>query len=239
MSAARDTCPGCGRKFSPAGFSNHLRFSHDPRCSSLRGTLLPRYTISFNPPPNPPGAPSTAAPDVQMLDISNQELELQPDTFPSPSHSPTSMHIEDNDDENSNAHGSDRDNTTHCSDDSSEDDNNMVLGEGGQHTDQVLETVFCRLSQPTPATANLDTESEASDDEEEVRPQPASQPSHGRSEGSGQMEPSTGQAGKYSNLTLKLPSDNCRNMWQQSPVYHQIWWKGWRGATGCPRTCWL
>lgn len=39
MSTATDTCPGCSREFAPGGFSNHLRYSHDPRCISARVRL--------------------------------------------------------------------------------------------------------------------------------------------------------------------------------------------------------
>ena len=157
---------------------------------------MPGYTASPNPPTNPPGAPHPAASDVQMLDVSNEELELQFNVFPSPSHHSTSMHIEDNDGESSSLYGGNGDNTINSHDDSSNNDNNMEFGEGGGHTDQLLETVFRRPSRPMPATTDLDTGSEASDDEEEL------QPPNSPSKDSGHMAPSIGQASEHLNLIL-------------------------------------
>ncbi|KAF9778022.1 hypothetical protein BJ322DRAFT_1102226 [Thelephora terrestris] len=68
MAAATDRCPGCGRNFTPKGFVNHLRLSHDPRCASARDRLQPTYPKEINEENHRP----PSAIDVEMIDLDNR-----------------------------------------------------------------------------------------------------------------------------------------------------------------------
>ena len=163
MNTTGDICPGCEREFAPGGYSNHFRFSHDPRCGSLWSGVVPGYTAvtrgSFT--GSRPSTPCPTDSDVPMLDTS---LGSQSDGFPSPSHDPIHIPVDSN---NNNGHGG---------------------HDGEGHADRLLETVFSCPLQTAASTADpdTDTESEASDEEEES--QPVSQSSHS-SQDIGQPEP--------------------------------------------------
>ena len=86
MGPSTHVCPGCQRSFQPGGYANHLRFSHDPRCRSIRSSLLqtsPDVLLpshSHPPIPGPPPVPEPqASPDVEMMDIDN---DLEPPVDP-------------------------------------------------------------------------------------------------------------------------------------------------------------
>ena len=89
MDSPNTVCPGCERPFKPGGYANHLKFSHDPRCQSIRSSYLwtplnPPTPSSHFPTPGPPPAPES--PDVEMMDISDDLGQLPgPGSIP---HSP-------------------------------------------------------------------------------------------------------------------------------------------------------
>ena len=200
MSHTTDTCPGCGRTFAPGGYTNHLRFSRDPQCGLLRDNLMYRYTTSLvNPLTHSPSTPQPTTPDVQMLDILNNELPPHSNIFPSPSHEEIYMSIDDDidgshgseddgdDDYDDNDSGSNN-NDDNENDDSGSDDTNSPIN-------QSLETVFHHPSQLA-ATVDLDTGSEISDEEEEDPQQPVSLSSN--------PGPSSMQTGRSFDLTINL-----------------------------------
>ena len=69
MDSAMDMCPGCGQMFAPGGFSNHLRFSHNPHCRTIQGNLQPRYPSLATSIPIPTPQPWSPALDVEMVDL--------------------------------------------------------------------------------------------------------------------------------------------------------------------------
>jgi len=69
MTAARDACPGCSREFAPRGLSNHLRLSHDPRCTSAWNSLRSTYPVTLQQEAPHPPQPT----DVEMIDLSDIE----------------------------------------------------------------------------------------------------------------------------------------------------------------------
>lgn len=80
MSTAKDSCAGCGRAFAPGGYMNHLRFSHDPHCGSLRNGLMPRYTAALlDPFASSPNALHPIDSDFPIPDIlSNSQYDIFP-----------------------------------------------------------------------------------------------------------------------------------------------------------------
>lgn len=79
MDSLNTICPGCERPFKPGGYANHLKFSHDPRCRSIRSSYLrtslnPPTPSSHFPTPGPPPAPES--PDVEMMDIGDDLGQL-------------------------------------------------------------------------------------------------------------------------------------------------------------------
>lgn len=93
MDSPNTVCPGCKRPFKPGGYANHLKFSHDPRCRSIRSSYL---QTSLNPPispssnfptPGPPPAPES--PDVEMMDIDDDPGQLVGPSLIPPSFSQT------------------------------------------------------------------------------------------------------------------------------------------------------
>lgn len=142
---------------------NHFRHSNDPRCSELRSELMFQYpTTLINSPAGSTSAPYSTTPDIEMLDVSNEEPPPHSDIFPSPSHEDIYMSIDEND-KNDDNH--DTDNAT---DDEGEDEDNIFEG-GGGYIDQSLETVSCHPPRKTAATDDSDTDPEISDDEEELQ----------------------------------------------------------------------
>ena len=128
---------------------NHLRLSNNPRCGLLRDGLVYQYPPTLvTPPVGSPPEPHPATPDIQMLDISNEELPPDGDIY---------MSIGENDDDNG------TDSTT----EGEGDDEDSTFEDGGGDVDQSLETVFGHPPRPATITNDLDTESEDSDVEEE------------------------------------------------------------------------
>lgn len=127
---------------------------------------------STNRSPGSPHIPYPITPEVQMLNIPNEESLLQSNIFPSHSHEVAYMSIDDNDDNdndenNSDDNGdekSDSNNSTDIDDDDDDDDTGPGDEEGD--TNQSLETVFRHPSHPAAATVDLDTEPECSDEED-------------------------------------------------------------------------
>ena len=124
---------------------NHLRLSNDPRCGLLRDGLMYQYPPALvTPPVGSSHLPCPATPDIQMLDVSNEELPLDGDIYMSTS--------ENNDDD---------DGTDSTTEDEGDDEDGII--------DQSLETVFGHPPRPATVTDDLDTDSEASDVEEEAQ----------------------------------------------------------------------
>ena len=74
MASATDMCRGCGRRFFPGGFSNHLQFSRDPRCISARDHLGPTYPGTTN--EDRPGSSSSVI-DIEMDDDTEAFIPLE------------------------------------------------------------------------------------------------------------------------------------------------------------------
>ena len=169
---------------------NHLRFSHDPRCASFRDGFVYQYTATLvNPPTGSSSTPHSTTPDVQMLDIPNEELSSHSDIFPSPSHEAIYMSINENIDHDSYHDDNNNDNDDYNNDDynnedygdSDKDANDTTNGEsndedGGGGVDPSLETVFHCPSWSDIATDDLEIDPETSDDDEEPQWRPMSPP---------------------------------------------------------------
>jgi len=123
---------------------NHLRLSNDPRCGLLRDGLMYQYPPTLvTPPVGSSHASRPATPDIQMLDVSNEELPPDGDIY---------MSTSENDDDDS------TDSTT----EGEGDDEDGII-------DQSLETVFGHPPRPATVTDDLDIDSEASNVEEEAQ----------------------------------------------------------------------
>ena len=202
MSSVTDTCPGCGRSFAPGGYLNHLRFSRNPQCGSLQNGLVYQYpTALVNAPPGSPLAPRPTTPNIEMLDVSNEELPSHSDVFPSASHEDIYMSINEHDDYSDNEDGMHNTGNTTDSDGDGDDEGSIAGDEGGgNYIDQPPETVFCPLSRSATATDDSDTDSEDSDEEEELQQEPVPlPPNSGNPRRSG--SPSAQLSG-YPNLTI-------------------------------------
>ena len=93
-STAKRECPGCGRRFLPGGYTNHLRLTRDPRCKSFRNSIFhpPSSTFSHQdavPTPGPPHAPFSPTnqpshvpddldPDIEMSDVGGGDQDIPP-----------------------------------------------------------------------------------------------------------------------------------------------------------------
>jgi hypothetical protein len=191
MATAKVVCPGCGREFAPKGFANHLRLSDDPQCHRFRDELIPNYSATLLDLPTH-SLDSHAAPDVPMLDVSNEEPE--PGTIPSPP--PSHLHSIPIDNIMEDEDNMDFENEAG----NFEDEAGRSQGEAGNSEDEVgdfddsLGEIFHRPSRPPVTVTDLDIESESSDEEgEELQPHPTTQ------------GPSSTQPGKDSYVMIDLP----------------------------------
>ena len=66
-------CPGCQQHFQPGGYANHLRFSHDLRCRSVRSSLLRTSSNSSYLPPTPGPSPAPEPSDVEMMNVNDEQ----------------------------------------------------------------------------------------------------------------------------------------------------------------------
>jgi hypothetical protein len=168
MATAKDTCPGCGQEFAPGGFANHLRLSDDPQCLNFQDELMPNYSATLLDLPTY-SLDSHAAPDVPMLDVSNEEPEPGTILSPPPSHLhsiPIDNVMEDEDNMDFEGEAG-----------NFEDEGGRSQGEAGNSEDEVgdfddsLGEIFHHPSRPSVTVTDLDTESESSDEEgEELQP---------------------------------------------------------------------
>ena len=108
----------------------------------------------------------------------------------------------DNNDDNDDSDNDHADNTDGHNTDGDGDGGNENAGfeDGGGDIDHSLETVFCRPPHAATSTINLDTESEASDEEESQQQPAASLPPNPENFGCPGL-PST-QTGRYSYSTV-------------------------------------
>jgi len=225
MSSATSICAGCGGEFTPRGYSNHLQLSYDPRCSSFRDELVYKYTTPLtNQSPDPLHTPHPITPDVQMLDISNEEPTPEPNISPSFPHEAIDMSINSDD----GADGDIDDIDDNDSDNADDDDENTGLGDEEGDTNQPFETVFHRPTNSAAATVDSDTESETSDEELEHQPVSPLNVENG---------PSNTQTGRCSHcmlgyLTSTEPLGTCH----RRSSFCQVRWDGREGATSAPDT---
>ncbi len=193
MATTKDTCPGCGQEFAPRGFTNHLRLSDDPRCLHFQEELIPSYSATLLDLPTH-SSDSHAAPDVPMLDVSNEGPEPGTILPPSPSHL-HSIPIDDIMEEEDNMDFEDEAGNF-------EDEAGRSQGEAGNFEDEVgdfddsLGEIFHHPSRPSVTVTDLDTESESSDEEgEELQAHPTI-PSSSNSLQDPVQGPSSTQPGK-------------------------------------------
>lgn len=100
--------------------------------------------------------PHPITPDVQMLDVSNEEPTPEPNISPSSPHKAIDISVDSDD----GADGDDEDD-----DNTDDNDENTWLGDKEGDIDQSFETVFHHQSNPAATTVDSDTESETSDEE--------------------------------------------------------------------------